>query len=228
MTFRFTIHPIAECSILIRFNAKPSKELSLYIGHCNQVLSKSFSELIMNVTPSYDSILVDYLPHRVDMAIFISLLEEFIKKTDSPEIVEDRITTLPAFYHESVGLDLHRYYNEGLSLEDIIQLHTEQEYTVGAIGFAPGFAFLTGVHSTLQKPRLESPRVNVAKGSIAIANNQTAVYPNPSPGGWNIIGNCPIDLYNPNSEEMTPFSIGATVRFRSITKDEFLSLGGVL
>ncbi|WP_295891224.1 allophanate hydrolase subunit 1 [uncultured Vibrio sp.] len=228
MSVKFSIEPVAECSLLVRFNEKPTNTLSLFIGHCSQAVAGRFPDWIMNVTPSYDSVLVDYLPHRIDMLSFINLLDKTIRELNVPTHLEKQSLVLPAFYDDAVGLELPHYYKLGLSLEDVIRLHTQQEYSVGAIGFAPGFAFLTGVHPTLQRPRLASPRLNVAKGSIAIANHQTSVYPSPSPGGWNIIGNCPIDLYDPDTEIMTPFSIGSTVRFRSISKDEFLSLGGIL
>ncbi|MCY9804450.1 carboxyltransferase domain-containing protein, partial [Vibrio scophthalmi] len=72
------------------------------------------------------------------------------------------------------------------------------------------------------------PRLQVPKGSVAIADNKTAVYPCDSPAGWNIIGNCPIALYDPNQSPMTPFSIGDQVKFVAINKAHFLELGGVI
>ncbi|MGF1696483.1 allophanate hydrolase subunit 1 [Vibrio lamellibrachiae] len=226
MSFPYTIEPIAECSLLIKFNVKPSNELSLYIGSCARVLSDTFPDWLMNITPSYCTILVDYLPHRVSMDAFIPLLEKSLEQVGLQKTSSDPIILLPAFYDPSVGPDLDMYFKDGLTLDDVITFHTQQVYTVSAIGFTAGFAFLTDVHPALQKPRLPSPRLEVPQGSIAIANNQTAVYPDQSPGGWNIIGNCPYELYNPNKEPMTPFSIGATVQFTSISKDKFIALGG--
>ncbi|CSA64505.1 allophanate hydrolase subunit 1 [Vibrio cholerae] len=66
------------------------------------------------------------------------------------------------------------------------------------------------------------------KGSVGIAEQQTAIYPNASPGGWNIIGNCPQTLFDPRQEPMSPWQIGTQVRFRSIERDEFIQLGGVI
>ncbi|MCK6263897.1 allophanate hydrolase subunit 1 [Vibrio sp. ZSDE26] len=223
-----SIDPVAECSVLVSFDCESSKSLSLQIGACATAILESHSDWIMNITPSYRTILVDYLPHRVSLANLIQSIEQTLKRLEASPFPEKESIVLPAFYDESTGPDLYRYFNDGLSLKQIIELHTQQTYTVSAIGFAPGFAFLTSVHSTLQKPRLDTPRVSVAKGSIAIANNQTAVYPNQSPGGWNIIGNCPIPLYNPLEQPMTPFSIGSIVRFKSVSKEAFLSLGGVI
>ncbi|MGC9459184.1 5-oxoprolinase subunit B family protein [Vibrio genomosp. F10] len=228
MTYSFTINPVAECSILVTFDADPSSHLSLFIGAITHSLAKSYSDWIMNITPSYNTILIDYLPHRIGLTEFLAKINYHISQENQPTHFSHNTVILPAYYDLSVGADLTEYLSDGLSLEKIIELHTEVEYTVSAIGFAPGFAFLSDVHPLLRKPRKASPRLNVPKGSIAIANKQTAVYPNASPGGWNIIGNCPISLYEPSKEPMTPFLIGQTVKFRPISKQEFISLGGVI
>jgi KipI family sensor histidine kinase inhibitor len=117
---------------------------------------------------------------------------------------------------------------KSMSLQELVQLHTEPEYTICAIGFTPGFAFLSGLNSVLQMPRQSTPRLKVMPGSVGIGGDQTAVYPSTSPGGWNIIGNCPIPLFNPNSEQLSPFRVGDKVKFNSISKQEYLDLGGVL
>ncbi|EGA70671.1 Allophanate hydrolase subunit 1 [Vibrio sinaloensis DSM 21326] len=182
----------------------------------------------MNVTPSFNTILIDYLPHRVSIFEFIPYLEKIVTESllHLPEQPQTNTIKLPVYYHVEVGPDLIEYEKQGVSLEDVIKLHSEPEYSVGAIGFTAGFAFLTDVSPSLQLPRKTSPRLKVAKGSVAIANNQTAIYPSESPGGWNIIGNCPLDLYDPTSASVLPFSIGDKIKFESISRSEFEELGG--
>lgn len=75
-------------------------------------------------------------------------------------------------------------------------------------------------------PRHLEPRLHVMKGSVGIADQQTAVYPANSPGGWQIIGNCPTNLFNPNIEPITPFCVGDKVRFEPVDRKTFLELGG--
>ncbi|MEF1306782.1 carboxyltransferase domain-containing protein, partial [Vibrio owensii] len=104
---------------------------------------------------------------------------------------------------------------------------TKPVYTVSAIGFAPGFAFLSDVSPELNMPRHHTPRTNVPAGSVAIADSKTAVYPSDSPGGWNIIGRTPISLFT-DTPPFIPFEVGDKVTFGSISKQEFVSLGGVL
>ncbi|MCW8334934.1 5-oxoprolinase subunit B family protein [Vibrio paucivorans] len=229
MDFEFTLEPIAECSTLVCFNSTPSPALSLHIAQVSKAIHDELGTLVMNVTPSYHTILVDYLPHRVNVFEFHARLESVIKHTQVDlDTSLAPVIELPVYYDIDVGPDIPLYQAKGISIEDLIEAHTSVSYTVSAVGFAPGFAFLTSVAESLQLPRKSSPRLRVPKGSVAIADNQTAVYPNLSPGGWNIIGNCPIDLYDPNNSPMTPFEIGAQVQFRSISKQEFTSLGGVI
>ncbi|MCG7490753.1 allophanate hydrolase subunit 1 [Vibrio sp. Of14-4] len=228
MNIETSVDPVAECSILIRFEAECSHKLSLLIGEISRYLSNQLGAIIMNVTPSMDSILIDYLPHRVSIFEFIPYLEKLVKEAIKalPDSIDTQVVELPVYYHQDVGPEISLYQAKGLCLDDIIGLHTEEEYTVCAIGFAPGFAFLSSITEALRLPRKSTPRVKLPKGSVGIANNNTAVYPSDSPGGWNIIGNCPIDLYTPDKSNVLPFSIGTKVRFKSITNDEFLHLGG--
>ncbi|NOH61307.1 carboxyltransferase domain-containing protein [Vibrio sp. RE88] len=228
MNIETSVDPVAECSILIHFEAEPSHKLSLLIGEISQYLSNQLGAMIMNVTPSFDSILIDYLPHRVSIFEFVPYLEKLVTEAIKalPDDTDSQHIELPVYYHDDVGPDLAYYYDQGLKLDDVIELHCAQEYTVGAIGFAPGFAFLTSVNDSLRLPRKSSPRVKLPKGSVGIANSNTAIYPAESPGGWNIIGNCPVNLYTPDSSPILPFSIGTKVRFKPISGDEFLRLGG--
>lgn len=226
MDLEFSIEPVAECSLLIRFVNPVSATLSVQIGELASEIMGKFSGIVINVTPSYQTILVDYLPYRMDQDEIIPSLRGFITACYlSPECLEERVE-LPAYYHHSVGPELALYEHDGLTLQDVIRLHSEAVYTVCAIGFAPGFAFMTDVAEPLRKPRLKTPRLRVPAGSIAIAENQTAVYPAISPGGWNIIGNCPLKLFDPEQSPMIPFTIGSQVCFRPISREEFLDLGG--
>lgn len=120
----------------------------------------------------------------------------------------------------------------GLSPTQLIDLHQSVDYRVYAIGFAPGFAYLGELDQRLATPRLVSPRPKVPQGAVGIADRQTAVYPAESPGGWNILGLCPTALFKPEcagtAEALMPFAVGDRVRFQSISRNEFLALGGQL
>ncbi|MBU2895182.1 5-oxoprolinase subunit B family protein [Vibrio hepatarius] len=228
MNIETSVDPVAECSILIRFETKCCQKLSLLIGEISRYLANQLGTIIMNVTPSIDSILIDYLPHRVSIFEFIPYLEKLVTEAIRalPENTDPQTIELPVYYHQDVGPELNQYNEKGLSADDVIGLHSKNEYTVEAIGFAPGFAFLSSVSETLRLPRRATPRLKLPKGSVGIADTNTAVYPSDSPGGWNIIGNCPVNLYTPEKTPILPFSIGTKVCFKPISSDEFLRLGG--
>ncbi|AMG02040.1 allophanate hydrolase subunit 1 [Vibrio mimicus] len=228
MSITFEIEPIAEGSLLVRFQHPANATLAIHIGECARDIMQSFAHGLMNVTPSYTTLLIDYLPYRLAQNDLMAQLTSLLNQPRQVNQTNANIIELPVYYHPDVGPDLIRYQEQGLSLQEVIQLYTSVTYTVCAIGFAPGFAFMTEVAEALRRPRRTTPRLMLPKGSVGIAENQTAIYPNASPGGWNIIGNCPVNLFNPNQTPMSPWQIGSQVQFRSIEREEFVQLGGVI
>ncbi|MDA0148478.1 5-oxoprolinase subunit B family protein [Vibrio sp. LaRot3] len=225
--FQYRIEPVSETALMVRFNHPSSKSLSIAIGYIANEIYRQHAHFIMNATPAYDSILVDYLPNRMVPQALAHAIETIIEHYQPTQIkASDDVIPLPVYYSSQVGPDIALYQSKGMSLDDIIELHTERTYFVSAIGFSAGFAFLSDVAPDLELPRQATPRLNVPKGSVAVAGSKTAIYPSASPGGWNIIGNCPIDLYDPTETPVTPFSIGAEVQFYSIDKETFIELGG--
>ncbi|WP_434763096.1 5-oxoprolinase subunit B family protein [Vibrio fortis] len=246
-----TIEPVAECSVMIKIDltndmrsATKSQQnvtnqralnVPVCVASISQQIRQVFAPYLMNVTPAYNTILVDYLPYRIQESELIQQLNTLITNIDfnTLDSQSKSILTIPTYYSKDTALDLSRFEQQGLSLEQVIELHTSTIYQVSAVGFMPGFAFLSDVVPTLQMPRHETPRLSVPKGSVGIADRKTAVYPDQSPGGWNIIGRCPLQLFNSNVsvEELNNaslFNVGDQVQFKAIDKSEFIELGGCL
>ncbi|MET2845323.1 allophanate hydrolase subunit 1 [Vibrio owensii] len=223
---QFSISPISECSILIRFDDTITVE---HIGELAHQIVDKLNLIVMNVVPSYRTILIDYLPFRIQESVIIQTLNEIVSRFDvqSMDNKQPNYISIPVYYSNETALDLDRFQQNGLSMDKLIELHTKPVYTVSAIGFAPGFAFLSDVSPELSMPRHHTPRTNVPAGSVAIADSKTAVYPSDSPGGWNIIGRTPISLFT-DTLPFIPFEVGDKVTFGAISKQEFVSLGGVL
>lgn len=223
---QFSISPISECSILIRFDDTITVE---HIGELAHQIVDKLNLIVMNVVPSYRTILIDYLPFRIQESVIIQTLNEIVSRFDvqSMDNKQPNYISIPVYYSNETALDLDRFQQNGLSMDKLIELHTKPVYTVSAIGFAPGFAFLSDVSPELSMPRHHTPRTNVPAGSVAIADSKTAVYPSDSPGGWNIIGRTPISLFT-DTPPFIPFEVGDKVTFGSISIQEFVSLGGVL
>ncbi|WP_413283313.1 5-oxoprolinase subunit B family protein [Vibrio sp. MA40-2] len=228
------IEAVCESSILIRFSDKIDGQLAVLISHVAELIYRHHSDCIMNLTPSYTTLLIDYLPYRTSEADLLQSLTTIVaqvgQNVDSDKLTNiSKIIYLPVYYAEDVAPDLHTLLkNKSMSLQTLIDKHTQPEYRVCSIGFSPGFAFLSGLVPELESPRHDTPRLKVAAGSVGIANNQTAVYPSSTPGGWQIIGNCPSRLFDPNSETLSPFRVGDKVKFEPITRERFIELGGEL
>ena len=130
--------------------------------------------------------------------------------------------TLPICYDPEFGFDLHEVSkNLGFTIDELIEKHTTNTYTVYGIGFLPGFMYLGGLPPELIIERKKEPRIKVPKGSVGLAGRQTGIYPQDSPGGWNIIGNCPIPIFDVDKEEPCFVKVGDKIRFESITKAEY-------
>ncbi|MEA3484736.1 MAG: allophanate hydrolase subunit 1 [Pseudomonadota bacterium] len=223
---KFSISLISECSIFIKFDENISENA---VGELARNIKDTLASIIMNVVPSYQTILIDYLPFRINEKDLVHKLHQMIRQfdTQSLSLVQPNHITIPVYYSEETALDLSRFQDRGLSLDALISLHTQAEYAVSAIGFAPGFAFLSDVDTQLHMPRLATPRTRVPAGSVGIADSKTAVYPSDSPGGWNIIGRSPLLLFS-DTPPFIPFEVGDKVTFSAISKQKFIELGGVL
>ncbi len=184
---------------------------------------------LVDLVPSYASLLVIYDPLRTDHLRVSRCLHRIVADLGQVDISEGRGVSLPVYYSPESGADLERLAQQaGLSVEEVVALHSATEYRVYAIGFAPGFAYLGEVDPRIAAPRLATPRPRVPRGAVAIADRQTAVYPAVSPGGWNLIGLCPRRMFDPDANPTMPVAVGDRVRFEPISRARFLELGGEL
>jgi inhibitor of KinA len=136
-----------------------------------------------------------------------------------------RLVEIPVCYAPEFAPDLDDVARHAkLSTKEVVDLHTAAEYRVACIGFVPGFPFLTGLAKKLAMPRRDTPRKEIPPGSVGIGGAQTGIYPLRSPGGWNLIGRTPSRLFDPQKDPPTLLRTGDRVRFRAITRDEFVSL----
>lgn len=204
-------------------------EISSQVQQAEQLIRQHLSAEIVDVIPSYASILVVFSLLEIDHHHLRNKLKKLLKQCDSKSGNQGLLIELPVYYSLESGIDLARIAKHAkLSVEQVIALHQAQEYRVYAIGFAPGFAYLGEVDERIAMPRLATPRLKVPKGAVAIADRQTAVYPAESPGGWNILGLCPVDMFNPQAEPIMSVAVGDRVKFVAIDKQQYVKLGGKL
>jgi inhibitor of KinA len=215
-------------SLVIYFGTEISEEIATKVQKAYLSLKSLNIEGIIEIIPSYTTIYVLFDIFKYDYYSFVEILKNSIDLNYEDNRTKS-IINIDVYYGDEVALDLQDMsFKTNLSMEKIIEIHSLKLYDVYAIGFAPGFAFLASVDKQIAMPRLSSPRKSVPKGSVAIADTQTAVYPQQSPGGWNIIGRTAMELFDKNLEKLSPLSVGYKVKFNPISKEVFLSQGGII
>ena len=158
---------------------------------------------VKDIIPAYASVTVVYdvtaiRKEKPSAYLFMKeKLEILLAGMDLDQPVSHRKIEIPVCYDLSLGIDLQEMSQEkNMSIEEIIQMHTNKSYRVFMIGFLPGFAYMGSVDEKIITARRIQPRTNVAAGSVGIAGEQTGIYPLDSPGGWNIIGQTPLKLFD--------------------------------
>ncbi len=214
-------------SLIVYFSDTISKETSLNVKNAYRHLKQLNHQGIIELIPSYTSLYISYDIFKFDFESIKSFLEKNLKNLKPYENSGQNIITIDVFYDIEVGFDLQRVATlSNISIKELIQIHSSKVYDVYAIGFLPGFAYLASIDEKIIVPRLETPRKVIPKGSVAIADNQTAVYPTNSPGGWNILGRTAFKLFDKTLDDLSPISIDSLIKFNPISKEEFLSQGG--
>ena len=227
---KHSISIAGENSLILYFGDRPSDAIASQVAQVIVQLRLSIGEVLIDLVPSYASLLVIYNPvisdHHLVRAAMRAALDSL---TVSNAQQQGSLVILPVYYSVESGPDLQGLADgAGLSVDEVVAIHQQTEYRVYAIGFAPGFAYLGEVDERIATSRLATPRQKVPRGSVAIADRQTAVYPAQSPGGWNLIGLCPQRMFDPNLTPSMPVQVGDRVRFDAIDKQAFLALGGEL
>lgn len=175
------------------------------------------------LTVFYD--LVEMKKSSGEKTVFDFVKSRLIQRFENLKPTEKIITreiVVPVCYDPEFGIDQNEISTmKKISAEEIIRLHIEKKYSVFMIGFLPGFPYLGNVDEKISVPRKLTPRIRVETGSVGIAGNQTGIYPFDSPGGWQIIGRTPLQLFDVNKNPPTLFQVGDTVQFEKISRKDF-------
>ncbi|WP_165831909.1 MULTISPECIES: 5-oxoprolinase subunit PxpB [Gammaproteobacteria] len=217
-------------AVLVRCGEVESLELTQHLVQLRHAILNELESVVKEVVPAYTTLLVYYEPRLIRLYDLELAVEQIVASTTFKDTAHNGKTIeVPVCYGGQYGPDLERVAKQAkLTPEEVISRHADCNYTVSALGFAPGFAYLSGLPKELETPRLASPRKKVVAGSLGIAGIQTAVYPVAGPGGWNIIGRAHQSWFDLESDPMTPVEAGDTVKFYAVSEQDFkaLELGG--
>jgi inhibitor of KinA len=217
-----TYKPFGEKAILIEWPAIIREDTLYDIIRYKKAILDHSSEAIEDSIIGYHSLTVKYESALEDYEKTKHTLEALYITADQKSNLNTHRWEIPVCYDVQFGLDLEYLSTHlGLSAEEIIERHTKAIYTVYFIGFLPGFLYLGGLDERLHVARKDTPRLRVPKGAVAIGGQQTGIYPMQSAGGWNIIGNTPILLFDATKETPCFAQSGDNIKFSPVSLEEY-------
>ena len=222
------ILPVGDAAVLIEFGDSIDPDVNDRVYAYAQSVTAEEIDGVEELVPTYRSLLVQYDLLQATYEEVATRLGELtdvgVGPADSPD--RDNVHVhIPVAYGGEFGPDLEDVADHnGLASQEVIGIHSGTAYRVFMLGFAPGFPYLGGMDERIACPRLQTPRVRVPAGSVGIAESQTGVYPNDSPGGWRIIGRTPVKLFDPGAEPPAAILPGSRVIFEPVSEAEYRSI----
>ncbi len=217
-----------ERGILLKWESKIDDDIHKTVISYQNNIETQFASYIEETNIGYQSILI-LLNYSSDLIRLKNEFEDIILQDCLSKSNTNYLYHIPVCYHPKLGLDIESFSKlKNLDISKIVSLHTEKAYKVYFIGFLPGFIYLGGLPERLHLSRQSNPRLSVPHGSVAIGGKQTGIYPQDSPGGWHVLGQTPIELFNVSAEPISLFKPGDFVQFYDISFDEFEKLQGAI
>ena len=212
-------------ALVIEYGKEISPKINSRIKVMTKTIESSKLKGIVEVVPTYCSLIVHYNPFDIDYYTLMNKLDSLENRISNTDCCESRVIEIPTVYGEKYGVDIENVAKtNGLSVEEVINIHTSKEYLVYMLGFTPGFAYLGGMDKKIETPRLKTPRIKIDAGSVGIAGSQTGIYPIDSPGGWQLIGKTPLKLYDPYKETPILLKSGDYIKFIKISEEEYCKI----
>lgn len=216
---------VGDCAVSVEFGQEISLEINHKVMALKMVLEQKPIRGIVELIPTYCSLLVQYDPMELRYGQLREKLYTLVNQLDKVEMPPKQVVEIPVAYGGEYGPDLGEVARaHNISEEEVIKLHSEPEYPIYMLGFVAGFPYLGGMNKAIATPRKKSPRLKIEAGSVGIAGEQTGIYSVESPGGWQIIGRTPLKLYDVNRNEPVLLKAGQYIKFKPITKEEFRAM----
>ena len=226
----YHIFPLGDSAITVDFGNTIDEMINRKVISLFDWFSKNSFAGLKEIVPAYSTLTFHYnitvinkiIPKEISVYDWVKTeVEKRIDTARETADVEGSLVDIPVCYETLFAPDIEQLArSRNISIDEVIQLHSSGTYRVYMLGFLPGFAYLGQVDEKIAMPR--KPRLaSVTAGSIGIAGLQTGIYPFASPGGWQIIGRTPLNLFDVTKEDPALLKTGDTVRFYSISSHEF-------
>ena len=223
---KLSYHPLGDTGIQLVFGQTISEETNQEFRVFAELLKQERIEGIIEWVPAYTTLSIYYRPDKIRYHALLEQLERLYEDMQGGVAeAASLVYEIPTYYGGETGPDLDFVADHnGLSVDEVIRIHSSQDYLIYMMGFVPGFPYLGGMSEEIATPRRSDPRPKIAAGSVGIAGSQTGVYPLETPGGWRLIGQTPVKLYDPESEQPILLTSGSYLRFVPISKNEYDSI----
>lgn len=212
-------------ALTIEYGDEISEDISNKVRSMMVALESNEIEGIIEVVPTYRSLMIHYDALIIGYDDLIKELKLLEDKLEDISLAEPEVIEIPTVYGGEYGPDIENVAkHNGITVEEVIKIHSSKEYLIYMLGFTPGFPYLGGMDEKIATPRLKEPRTKIDKGSVGIAGSQTGIYPIDSPGGWQLIGRTPLKLYEPNREVPILLKAGNYIKFVPISKNQYKTI----
>lgn len=221
----YKILPNGDTALTVYFSNKISKEVNAVVTSFAHAVEKAEIKGVIETIPAFCCVTVLYNPCEIS-AFWLKLrLGILLRKLGDGSSFTPVLYKIPVCYEDEFSPDMENVERHtGLKREEIISIHSSTDYLIYMLGFLPGFAYLGEMDKRLITPRLETPRVEIEKGSVGIGGEQTGIYPVASPGGWQIIGKTPVNVYDKSKESPILYRAGDYIRFVPVSKEEYFEI----
>ncbi|MDX8047583.1 5-oxoprolinase subunit PxpB [Gracilibacillus sp. S3-1-1] len=231
---KYELFPLGEDAVLIELSQQIDIETHEKVQLVTNYLDGHPPEWMIEYIPAFTTVTIYYDPFKIATTIpfdqmpytyvcqqIDSLFAHFTDRLKE----QRRIVEIPVCYGGELGPDLEMVAKVNqLTPEEVIDIHTSGQYIVYMIGFAPGFPYIGGMSEKIATPRKESPRLAIPERSVGIAGMQTGIYPIETPGGWQLIGRTPKQLFTPETNPPSLLKAGDQIKFTSISLEEYQEL----
>jgi len=212
---------MGDRSLLVELGDKIAPDVNRRVQQLMRQIERVQLSGVRELAPGYRSLLVVFEPLTIALDELKARITVICAEPAADDLPPAKLLTVPVFYGGDYGPDLQWVADHlRLSPGEVIRLHTETIYRVYMIGFTPGYPYMGELPKSLAVPRRSTPRTRVPKGSVGIAQRQTGIYPVESPGGWQIIGWTPIELFDPGRRLPSLLEMGDQVKFEAVRPAE--------
>ena len=232
-TIPYHIYPCGDHAITIELGDKVDAAINKKVISIFRYLTEQPITGVIDIIPAYHTLTLVYdlvllKKQNKSSSVYEMMYEQLQKAMDTVTVdyvSQSRLVKIPVCYDISLAPDIITLAeSHQLSIDEVIRLHTAKTYRVYMIGFLPGFSYMGKVDEKIITPRKSKPRTLVPAGSVGIAGEQTGIYPFDSPGGWQLIGQTPVIMFDTKKETPCYVQPGDEVQFYSITLYEFEKL----